>query len=107
MASWCAFERTGNDPVTVRDPFCVSGTDESPRWSSWTPYDILPHLTAESCFPFTHHYATVVGFVIITFAIVIEGQWSTKGAQEFPLGVVVVDLPQLLDVIIRSSVLYV
>ena len=38
---------------------------------------------------------------------VIESDWSTKGAQEFPLWVVVDDRERVLSVLNESSVFYV
>jgi hypothetical protein len=38
---------------------------------------------------------------------VLEDQWSTKGAQEFPLGVVLVDWSTIDDALGESDVLYV
>ena len=38
---------------------------------------------------------------------VLEDQWSTKGAQEFPLGVVVIDGQKIKDALSESSVVYI
>jgi len=37
----------------------------------------------------------------------MDDQWGTKGAQEFPLGIVVVDRERVLSVLNESSVFYV
>ena len=38
---------------------------------------------------------------------VVEGQWTTKGAQEFPLGVIVIEEQRMAGLLVENSVVFV